>query len=147
MDDCLFMHRDVEARFDSGYFVLIPAQPSESPIKSWKMRITNDAVQKLESAEVSHEKENVTYLRYGRDLIRFFEVRQVSSTTSLPSFVAGDGKPQAMFVADDTCKFKLSQIMPFDFELETAVVVTDSFVVESLRISRYIRINSRSLYT
>lgn len=41
VDDCLFMHRDVEARFDSGCFVLIPAQPSESPIKSWKMRITN----------------------------------------------------------------------------------------------------------
>lgn len=90
------------------------------------------------------------YLRYGRDLIRFLEVRQVLSTTSLPSFIAGDGKPQAMFVADDICKFKLSQIESFGFELETAVtavVVTDSFVVESLRISRYSRINPRSLYT
>ncbi|KAL8783509.1 MAG: hypothetical protein Q9195_009363 [Heterodermia aff. obscurata] len=42
-DNCLFIHTEAEARFDSGCFVLIPAVPLENPIKSWRIRVTNDA--------------------------------------------------------------------------------------------------------
>ncbi|KAL8785703.1 MAG: hypothetical protein Q9195_008526 [Heterodermia aff. obscurata] len=40
-DNCLLMHRDAQLHFDSGSIVLVPAVPSETPIKTWKIRITN----------------------------------------------------------------------------------------------------------
>lgn len=40
-DNCLIVHATVESNFDNGNFVLIPADPTESPIKTWKIQIAN----------------------------------------------------------------------------------------------------------
>lgn len=40
-DNCLMIHGSVEEAFDNGSFVLLPSDPTESPIKSWKVQITN----------------------------------------------------------------------------------------------------------
>lgn len=40
-DNCLMLERRVERGFDNGNFVLLPAEPTESPIKTWKIQITN----------------------------------------------------------------------------------------------------------
>jgi len=42
-DNCLLMHRTVERNMDNGNFVLVPVEPSERPIKRWKIRMTNSA--------------------------------------------------------------------------------------------------------
>lgn len=40
-DNCLILHASVERQFGNGSFVLLPSTPTESPIKSWKVHITN----------------------------------------------------------------------------------------------------------
>ncbi|MCJ1427026.1 hypothetical protein MMC29_004929, partial [Sticta canariensis] len=40
-DNCLMIHSTVEHQFDNGTFVLLPFDPNESPIKSWKVQMTN----------------------------------------------------------------------------------------------------------
>ncbi|KAF7505232.1 hypothetical protein GJ744_001095 [Endocarpon pusillum] len=42
-DNCLILCSSVEENFDKGNFVLIPADPNESPIKTWKIQLTNVA--------------------------------------------------------------------------------------------------------
>ncbi|KAF7506279.1 hypothetical protein GJ744_012087 [Endocarpon pusillum] len=39
-DNCLIIHVNVERSFDNGSFVLVPADPKESPIKRWKIQMT-----------------------------------------------------------------------------------------------------------
>ena len=45
-DNCILMLSEAEGLFDSGCFVLVPAVPTESPIKSWKIKVTNDSARK-----------------------------------------------------------------------------------------------------
>lgn len=40
-DNCLIIHPFAEESFDNGSFVLVPADPKESPIKRWKIQMTN----------------------------------------------------------------------------------------------------------
>ena len=42
-DNCLLLHRDVEAAFDNGNFVLLPVDAGEVPILRWKIQMTNTA--------------------------------------------------------------------------------------------------------
>ena len=42
-DNCLPMESKVEKHFDKGHFVLLPVDPTESPIKQWKVQVTNDS--------------------------------------------------------------------------------------------------------
>lgn len=43
-ENCLMVHASVERQFDNCSFVLRPSNPTESPIKSWKVQITNHLV-------------------------------------------------------------------------------------------------------
>ena len=42
-DNCLLIQKGVEEHFDAGHFVLIPADRCESPIKRWKIHVTNES--------------------------------------------------------------------------------------------------------
>lgn len=42
-DNCLIVHQTVERHFDNGDFVIIPADPSEQPIMTWKIQVTKDS--------------------------------------------------------------------------------------------------------
>ena len=81
------------------------------------------------------------YLRYGRHLEKSLDLHQVLDSTPLPSILAQDAKTQAMVAAGELYMLDLHQLVPSDFELETAMVITDPFVVESLKILRRIRTN------
>lgn len=41
-DNCLLLEAKIEKQFDLGHFVLLPVNPKETPIKRWKVQITND---------------------------------------------------------------------------------------------------------
>ena len=40
-DNCLILHISTERGFDNGNFVIVPANPAESPIKTWKVKLAN----------------------------------------------------------------------------------------------------------
>lgn len=40
-DNCLYIHSSAEKSFDNGNFVLLPRDPHESPIKTWRIQVTN----------------------------------------------------------------------------------------------------------
>ena len=40
-DNCLYIHDSCERSFDKGNFVLLPVDPTEQPIKRWRIKITN----------------------------------------------------------------------------------------------------------
>ena len=73
-DNCMIIHRDAEHLLDNGSFVLMPADPSESPIRSWKIRITNSAainadvgrkyLRELDNKEVEWKNENRPAARF-----------------------------------------------------------------------------------
>ncbi|KAL9127145.1 MAG: hypothetical protein Q9217_003915 [Psora testacea] len=39
-DNCLLLEMRAEQHFDKGHFVLVPVDPTESPIKRWKVHVT-----------------------------------------------------------------------------------------------------------
>ena len=41
-DNCLMIHTKLEKHFYQGHFVLLPVDPKESPIRRWRLQITND---------------------------------------------------------------------------------------------------------
>ncbi|KAL8792119.1 MAG: hypothetical protein Q9195_005294 [Heterodermia aff. obscurata] len=79
-------------------------------------------------------------LRFGRHLTEPYVVRQVPKGTQLPEEMRHDQKTQANLEAGELYSFSLFQKQPCDFELETAVVITNPFVDESLRILRLVRV-------
>ena len=64
-DNCLLMESKVEKHFNKGHFVLLPVDPTESPIKQWKVQVTNDSA--LDSQVGNHGEELRDY--QGRILV------------------------------------------------------------------------------
>ena len=52
-DNCVMMHATVEMAFDKGFFVLLPLDPDEKPIKRWKIQMTNSSAA---LAEMGHNR-------------------------------------------------------------------------------------------
>lgn len=73
-DNCLILCNSVEGNFDKGNFVLIPAYPNESPIKTWKIQLTNVAAK---NSDMGHkvlaqlDGKNVLFKNDSRPAARF----------------------------------------------------------------------------
>ena len=42
-DNCLMIHEHAERALDNGNFVLVPANPNESPLRTWTLKVSNTA--------------------------------------------------------------------------------------------------------
>lgn len=51
-DNCLMLCSSAKESFDNGNFILIPANPNESPIKTWKIQLTNTAAK---NSDIGHK--------------------------------------------------------------------------------------------
>ena len=73
-DNCLLMHRDVERSFDSGKFVLVPVDASETPILRWRIQMTNLAATNTDLGKVTLgdvDGKEVLFKNNNRPAIRF----------------------------------------------------------------------------
>ncbi|KAL8711865.1 MAG: hypothetical protein Q9220_003809 [cf. Caloplaca sp. 1 TL-2023] len=61
-DNGLLLHRNVERSFSEGDFVLLPADPVESPIKRWRIQMTNLAARNTDMGRSSLAKLDGTEL-------------------------------------------------------------------------------------
>jgi hypothetical protein len=73
-DNCLFIHTSVERNFDNGNFVLLPADPTESPIKTWRVQLTNLAAKNSDMGRkflADFDGQNVIFKNDNRPAARF----------------------------------------------------------------------------
>ena len=73
-DNCLLLHRTVEEHFDKGHFVIIPADPTEKPILTWKIMTTNDDAHKADMGRTTLDKlegTNLVFKNNNRPAARF----------------------------------------------------------------------------
>lgn len=40
-DNCMMIHKDAERALNNGNFVLVPAKPNESPLRTWTLKVSN----------------------------------------------------------------------------------------------------------
>lgn len=119
-DNCLIIHKSVERLFDNGCFVLLPANLTESPIKTWKIQMTNLSAQNsdmgrkfladLDGERVMFKNENrpaarflyyhfvVTLLRNKRDRQPGWEIYCVELPTGKPFATPGRYLRQSMLL-------------------------------------------------
>ena len=66
-DNCLLVHETVERSFDNGNFVLLPVDPRETPIKRWKVQITNNAAVNTDFGRTSLKEFNGKEIAFKTD--------------------------------------------------------------------------------
>ncbi|KAI9767050.1 MAG: hypothetical protein M1839_004640 [Geoglossum umbratile] len=55
-DNCIMLYRGLEQAFDSGNFVIVPADPAERPIRRWKTVLVNESSrnQRIDLSTIGH---------------------------------------------------------------------------------------------
>ncbi len=118
--NCLLIHKSVAKAFDNGNFVLLPVDASETPIRRWKVQITNLAafntdmgrtsLKDLDGKEVSFKNDNrpasrflyyhfvVTLLRNKRDRQPGWENFSTELPTSKPFATMGPYMRESMLL-------------------------------------------------
>ena len=120
-DNCILMYRSVEKAFDNGSFVLMPVDAKETPIRRWKVQVTNLAaldadlakvhLKDLDGKELVFKNDNrpasrflyyhfvVTLLRNKRDRQQGWERYLVELPTGRPFATIGRNLRESMLLA------------------------------------------------